>query len=235
MYVEPSTPVRVSAGAGDTTGGYISQFWTDADTPSTATPISVSPGQNVTGINFRLTNVLRARQAPSIAGYPTVGLPLTASPGSWTRNAMTEFSYAWLRNGVLVGTGATYTPTIADFGQKLMVVVTALNGEFTGQSSTVTTDAVRYASTVKGFAKSLAGQKVRFSIKLVSAHQKPVRGKVVVLRGTKVVHKAVKLVKGKAVILVKGQPKGKQVFTVHFKGNKKLSKVDKTFTVRVHR
>jgi hypothetical protein len=70
-------------------------------------------------------------------------------------------------------------------------------------------------------------------VKIVSAKQSPVRGKVVVLRGTKVVHKAVKLVKGKAVIVVKAQPKGKHVYTVLYKGNSLLSKAMKDFTVRV--
>jgi hypothetical protein len=47
------------------------------------------------------------------------------------------------------------------------------------------------------------------------------------------VHNAVKLVTGKAVILVKHDPKGTQVFTVHVKGNEKLSQADKAFTVRL--
>jgi hypothetical protein len=43
----------------------------------------------------------------------------------------------------------------------------------------------------------------------------------------------VKLVKGKVVIIVKGQPKGKQPFTVLYKGNKVLAKASKDFTIRV--
>ncbi|HEX2896100.1 MAG TPA: carboxypeptidase regulatory-like domain-containing protein [Marmoricola sp.] len=235
FIVDPAGPVRIYGLASDTDKAYLSQFWVDADTFSAATPVSVSPGQNVSGINFRLTDVLRNRKAPSIVGHPTVGLPLSATPGTWARNTATEFSYAWLRDGLQVGTGATYTPTAADFGKKLTLVVTAINGDFAGQSTTAASEVVRYASTVKGGAKALKGHKVRFGIKLVSAHQKPVKGKVIVLRGTKVVHKAVKLVKGRAVIVVKHQPKGTQTFTVHFKGNKKLSQIDKAFTVRVRK
>jgi hypothetical protein len=213
---------------------YLEKWWTDSDTPFGATQVTV-PVSGVGGLNFRLTNQLTARQAPSISGFAAVGRPLTATPGTWTRNAGTEFSYTWMRGATVVGTGATYTPTAADFGQRLNVVVRALNGSNAGQAASAQTDPVRWASDAKGRAKGLAGHKVRFAVKIVSAKQKPVHGKVVVLRGTKVVHKAVKLVKGKAVIIVKHQPKGKQVFTVLYKGNKLLAKAAKDFTVRVHK
>jgi hypothetical protein len=238
IIVYPSSALRVGGYGSDTgtpTLYYLDQYWQDADTLATATPINITAGQTVSGINFRLTNALRARQAPSVAGYPTVGLPLTVSPGTWTRNAGTEFSYVWLRNGVQVGTGATYVPTAADFGQKLNVVVTALNGDYTGQSSTVTSDVVKWGATEKAGARAKAGRKVALHVKLVSAHQKPVKGKVVIMRGTKVVHKAVKLVKGKVALVLTNQPKGLQTYTVHFKGNKKIAQVDKTLTVRVHK
>lgn len=237
VVVDPATPIRVQAFGADTAPdvNYLSQFWKDADTLAAATPVNVTAGQTVGGINFRLTNSLTARQAPKIAGYPTVGLPLTSTPGIWSRNGGTEFSYKWMRGATLVGTGATYVPTVADFGQKLTLVVTALNGEFSGQSSAVTSDVVKYGATEKVKAKGKAGRKVALAIKLVSAKQSPVKGKVVVMRGTKVVHKAVKLVKGKAAILLKNQPKGRQTYTLHFKGNSTLAQVDKTFTVRVHK
>ena len=87
----------------------------------------------------------------------------------------------------------------------------------------------------KAGARAKAGRKVALHVKLVSAHQKPVKGKVVIMRGTKVVHKAVKLVKGKVALVLTNQPKGLQTYTVHFKGNKKIAQVDKTLTVRVHK
>jgi len=235
MIVDPSSPVRVAAWGTDTDTEYLDQYWMNADTLASATPINVAPGQTVGGVNFRLTNALTARSAPSIAGHPTVGLPLTVSPGTWSRNAGTEFSYKWMRGATVVGTGASYVPTAADFGQKLAVVVTALNGENTGQSTTVTSEVVKYGATEKVKAKGKAGRKVALAIKLVSAKQSPVKGKVVVMRGTKVVHKAVKLVKGKAAIVLKNQPKGRQTYTLHYKGNSTLAQVDKTFTVRVHK
>jgi hypothetical protein len=212
---------------------YLEKWWVNSDTMAGASVVNV-PASGVSGINFRLTNQLTASQAPSITGFAAVGRPLVASPGTWARNSGTEFTYQWKRGTTVVGTGATYTPTAADFGQRLNVVVRAVNGTNVGEAASAATDPVRWASDARGKAKGLTGHKVRFAVKIVSAKQSPVKGKVVVLRGTKVVHKAVKLVKGKAVIVVKHQPKGKQVFTVLYKGNSTLAKSAKNFTVRVH-
>jgi hypothetical protein len=212
---------------------YVGKWWKDGDTPTEATPVTAVGGQTVSGIDLRLTNKLVARQAPQITGVAAVGRTLTAAPGTWSRNAGTEFSYTWMRGATVLGTGATYTPTAADFGQRLNVVVRALNGDNAGQAASAQTDPIRYPADAKGKAKAMSGRKVGFSVKIVSAKQSPVKGKVVVMRGSKVVHKAVKLVKGKAVIVLKGQPKGKQTYTVVYKGNALLAKASKDFTVRV--
>jgi hypothetical protein len=212
---------------------YLEKWWVDSESMFTGTAGMVRAA-GVGGINFRLTDQLAARQAPSISGFAAVGRPLVASPGTWARSAGTEFTYQWKRGTTVVGTGATYTPTAADFGQRLNVVVRAVNGTNAGEAASAATDPVRWPSDARGRAKALAGHKARFAVKIVSAKQSPVRGKVVVLRGTKVVHKAVKLVKGKAVIIVKGQPKGKQTYTVLYKGNSLLAKSAKNFTVRIH-
>ena len=235
LIVNPTSPLRVAGYGSDTSTDYLTAYWQNADTLTGATPINIAAGQTVGGINFRLTSSLTARQAPSIAGYPTIGLPLTASPGTWSRNAGTEFSYAWLRNGTLVGTGATYVPTAADYHQKLTLVVTALNGELTGQSTTATSDVVKYGATERVHRHATHGRRVLVHVKLLSAHQRPVKGKVVVMRGTHRVHKAVRLHHGKAVIVLRHQHKGHQTYTVHYKGNNVLAQVDKSVTVRVHK
>jgi hypothetical protein len=235
LALEPGT-YRVGASGYDNPPyiSYLEKWWKDGDSVVSGTPIVVASGQTAAGIDIRLMDKLTARQAPSVVGIPAVGRPLTAKPGTWTRNAGTEFTYTWKRGATVVGTGATYTPTAADFGQQLNVVVRALNGDNAGEAASAQTDVVRYPADAKGKAKALAGKKVRFGVKIVSAKQSPVKGKVVVMRGTKKVHKAVKLVHGKAVIVVKHQPKGKQTYTVMYKGNSVLSIATKTFTVRVH-
>jgi hypothetical protein len=236
LAIEPGTYRIGASGYDDPLVGdnifYLEKWWTDSDTMVSATPVTV-PAAGVGGINLRLTSSLTARQAPQIDGFAAVGRPLTATSGTWSRNAGTEFSYTWKRGATVVGTGATYTPTVADLNQPLNVVVRALNGTNAGEAASAQTDPVRYPSDARGRAGALSGHKVRFAVKIVSAKQSPVKGKVVVLRGTKVVHKAVKLIGGKAVIIVKGQPKGRQTFTVLYKGNSLLSKASKSFTVRV--
>jgi hypothetical protein len=213
---------------------YMESWWQNADTSASATPVTVASGQTVSGINLRPSNVLSARKAPSISGFAAVGRTLTADPGTWSRTADVEYTYTWMRGATVVGTGATYTPTVADFGQRLNVIVRAVkNFNNSGQAVSAQTDPVKWASDAKGTAKRAGSHKVRFAMKIKSAKQSPVKGKVVVLRGAKKVHKPVKLVKGKVVITVAGQPKGKQTYTVLFKGNKNIAKSSKTFTVRV--
>ena len=217
---------------------FIRQFWRNADTLDTATVVSVGSGQTVGGLGFALTKTLAARSAPQIVGIPAVGRPLSALPGSWSRAVDVDYSYTWLRGATVVGAGPVYVPTAADFGSRLSVVVRADSTTDSyygnsGQAASAASDVVRWPADARGTAKALAGHKVKFAVKIVSAKQSPVRGQVVVMRGTKVVHKAVKLVKGKAIILVKGQPKGRQTFTVLYKGNSLLSKATKNLTVRV--
>jgi len=71
---------------------------------------------------------------PTITGTAEVGITLVATHGTWT-NSPTSFKYSWSRcatNGGACSTigGATvrkYTPTAADIGHTLRVVVTAHN------------------------------------------------------------------------------------------------------------
>ena len=64
---------------------------------------------------------------PTIPGVPTVGVALTATPGTWTPTGSQTFKYAWFAGGVAIP-GATkkkYTPTPDVVGKKLKVKVTA--------------------------------------------------------------------------------------------------------------
>ncbi|MBX0300438.1 hypothetical protein K2F54_10665, partial [Cryobacterium sp. 1639] len=57
---------------------------------------------------------------------PTVGVKLSAAPGSWSVGAP-SFTYQWFRNGTAISgaTVGTYTPVAADVSTKLSVRVTA--------------------------------------------------------------------------------------------------------------
>jgi hypothetical protein len=62
---------------------------------------------------------------PTISGEPTVGRTLTVTAGTWNPTPTTT-AYQWLRGGDPIpgATNAAYTPTNADIGKWLTVVVT---------------------------------------------------------------------------------------------------------------
>ncbi|HET7684531.1 MAG TPA: CHAP domain-containing protein [Marmoricola sp.] len=68
------------------------------------------------------------RSLPSVVGSPQVGVPLTASTGTWTPSARVEVQ--WLRNGRAIAhaadaTSTTFTPRPGDVGAQLSVRVVA--------------------------------------------------------------------------------------------------------------
>src|SRR6185295_7593332 len=48
---------------------------------------------------------------------PEIGWVLTAIPGTWQSTGTVSFQYTWLRDGVPVGEGATYTTGPPDVAQ----------------------------------------------------------------------------------------------------------------------
>lgn len=74
---------------------------------------------------------------PTVVGTPQVGVPLSATPGSWSGNPP-WFGYQWLRNGVdLPGAIATtYTPTADDRGATISVRITAKRTGYTTGTAT---------------------------------------------------------------------------------------------------
>ena len=61
---------------------------------------------------------------PVITGTPTVGVPLSATPGTWGPSP--ALSYQWKSSGVAISgaTGSTFTPTATQLGHPLTVTVT---------------------------------------------------------------------------------------------------------------
>ena len=57
---------------------------------------------------------------PSVPGTPQVGSPLTATPATWP-GLIVPTRIEWLREGNIVHTGATYTPSGADAGRALTI------------------------------------------------------------------------------------------------------------------
>lgn len=80
---------------------------------------------------------LENESVPVISGAPTVGSPLTATPGTWSKSDV-QPTFEWLADGVAIdgATLSTYTPVRSDLGKTLTVRVTATK---TGFSSTTAT------------------------------------------------------------------------------------------------
>ena len=112
---------------------YAFDFWNNKGRVENADDVVVTVGAPRTGIDAELVasehytdiTVLNT-SLPTISGSPVVGQTLTASPGTWSPTP-TEYYYDWLRDGeFIVGEyGPTYTPTAADVGKRITVLVAA--------------------------------------------------------------------------------------------------------------
>lgn len=67
--------------------------------------------------------------SPSVGGETAVGDELTAVEGTWGNEVETQ-QVEWLRNGSVVGTGATYTVTAADSAADLVMRTTARRPDY---------------------------------------------------------------------------------------------------------
>jgi hypothetical protein len=128
--------------------------------PPTYTPTLPTPAPPT----FSSTSAL-----PSINGATTVGTELTASTGSWTAAAglSITYGYQWERcnsstcSAIAGATGSTYTPTSADIGDKLEVLINAVdrygsNSEASAEVGPITEPPFSTAS-MKRLARSLDG------------------------------------------------------------------------------
>ncbi len=87
------------------------------------------------------------RERPQLSGNAAVGVTLTASPGSWSRQP-TAYAYQWQRCllgaclPILGATSTSYTPAATDYGATFDVVVTATNATGSTQAASALTAAV---------------------------------------------------------------------------------------------
>lgn len=169
-----------------------------------------------------------------VSGTPKVGQRLSATaPG--VRGATTADPYTtrieWLRDGAVVGTGATYAVTAADAGHKLTARLVAAGAAY--ETLTVASDAVTAAKATPALAvkaKAKRGQ-VRLSL-TATAPGTSADGKVVVKRGKKVVGKGT-LRNGKLTLTLKKQKPGKVSYVVTYAGNAGVAPAKATVKVRV--
>jgi hypothetical protein len=113
---------------GDTTD-FLPQWYRGQTSQATATPVTVSAGQSLTGVDVTLAAAVTTppltTATPKILGVPRVGFFLLVNPGKWGP-AHVALSFQWLRNGTPIA-GATspfYRVVTADAGATLTVAVT---------------------------------------------------------------------------------------------------------------
>jgi hypothetical protein len=64
---------------------------------------------------------------PEVVGHAKIGERLVCYAGSWSGNAP-HFEYEWIRGGLPVSSGVTYTLSAADEGEEVWCVVTGIEG-----------------------------------------------------------------------------------------------------------
>jgi choice-of-anchor C domain-containing protein len=103
------------------TGGASELCFESLDPPVGSGPDGAAMLDDVTVTGLAPANTA----APSIPAGGAPGSAVACNPGSWT--GAPALAYAWLRNGVQVASGPTYTLVAADGGQSLVCRVTASN------------------------------------------------------------------------------------------------------------
>lgn len=93
---------------------------------------------------------------PTISGDAVVGQTLTAHPGEW-KPTTTTFAYAWIRDGVTVGTLETYELTNADAGSTFAVEVTGSAPGFVPAPSTSAATDVVTGGTFEAGTPTISG------------------------------------------------------------------------------
>ena len=126
----------------DDNGTYDVEYWNDATSLPTATPINVTASGTVANINAQLGSTASPAVTPgtpTVSGTPQVGSLLTANPGTWAPLPV-SFTYEWLADNVVISgaNASTFTPTTAQQGATIKVRVT---GSKPGYTSTTATSA----------------------------------------------------------------------------------------------
>lgn len=92
---------------------------------------------------------------PTITGNATVGSKLTAKPGTWDSGV--ALTYQWLRQGVAVATGATYTTSSSDLGKSITVAVTGTKSGYKSATTTSTPVIVSMPALSKTVTPTIKG------------------------------------------------------------------------------
>jgi hypothetical protein len=236
-YIYPGTyKVRFS----DFSGNHVPEWWKNS-TFARSTEITVKPGQMVSGLNAALAASLAATERPEAKGYPWVGKSISVDKGEWNYETGTTFSYEWLVGSSVVGTGASYTPTKAQIGDRLTVRVLAENGRLAGTATSAKTSRIGYKPKLK---VKVAGAKATITVKAKPVKTKKVKGKVVVKEIVKVKDNGTikykkigktKIAKGKGTVSLSKLKKGKHKLVFFFQGKGKVGSTEVKKKVKTKR
>jgi hypothetical protein len=220
---------------------HASEWWKNA-LPEDALPITVRPGQMVTGISASLAKEVKAIDRPSITGNAWVGKTLRVDNGRWNTQSSSRFSYEWLANGKVVATGTSHQVTRKEIGKKITARVTNDAGFAQGQALTKAT--VKVGLTPKLKAK-VSARSASFTLKVKSLKSKKVKASVVVYEvagkkknGEPRLKKLGKgtIANGKgSVRFSKPLRKGKHTLVFRLTGKGKVGSGDLTRKVRIRR
>lgn len=93
-----------------------------------------------------LERYTRNTSRPTTGGTaPRIGVPMTATPGEWTRTEGVTWRYQWYMNGTAIDAGkqAAYTPSPGTLGKRLTVKATAVHeGDVVASATSTATSAV---------------------------------------------------------------------------------------------
>lgn len=223
--------------------GLIVSWWERGNSFHTATPVTVTGGRYVTGVDAILTDRLTATVAPAITGAPVVGSTLAGSTGTWNLTAGTQHSFTWLRGDVVVGTGTSYAVSAADVGARLTLRVDGRRGDRTGTATSAPTAPVAEPPVVRvptrtSVRASYAGRKRVVTLKVTvqaagqATGQVPT-GVVSVREGRRTVKARVVLRRGTATVVVKRPTRGRHTYTVTYAGSATALPSTGTVTVKV--
>lgn len=197
---------------------------------------AVWPGLDTLRMEFTtLTTVglgdLTVTGGPRVTGTPRVGAALQATVPSAAEGAKVEVR--WLRGGLAIpgATGPRYVPGRADAGQRLTLRVTVSAPGYKTEVRESTTGAVsKAASLLAASGRAIGGRRVKVSLRVTSAVG--VTGKVWIYRGSTRVG-AVRLMGGRASLLLKRQPTGSRAFRIVYPGDTAVAGTTKVVRVRV--
>lgn len=215
---------------------FIRAYWHNSASLADATPVIVKSGASTTGISQVISDQLTAYVLPTISGKPLVGSTLTASPGSWSLNASTEYAYEWLRGATVVGTAKTYQPVVADVGQPLSVRVSAIALDRSGTATSAPTATVKRTSKVAATSSySRSRKRLTLTVRVTVPGVTSPGGTVTVKDGSRTIKSRVALRSGKAVIRIYKPRPGRHTYYLTYSGTSTIVAAKGHLTVRIPR